>query len=685
MKVNGLSRFNFGLDDLRRMWEKKPMRLALVGILLVPLVYSFIYLSAFYDPYANLSRLPVAVVNEDQGAVKDGEPVNIGKDLTKELRKESKVKWEFVSRTQMFRGFDHGDFCIGIVIPKDFSAKAVSVDSSKPLKGELEYYIDESNNYLSGKIGDSLKKELEKSLDEKLTRVYVAAIFDSIAKSAQELEKAADGAKMLADKTGEAADGSKQVQNGLIQLQSAAGQLQAGQNQMLAGLRELQQKTVEDKRKVDQLPWDRINQAQSLVHQINDAIHQMANAPVPEPGVAVSQLHQQAVAGTASVFRADREIEDFWNYLEDVQSRHPKLAKDPAFTELKSKVAKAEQYQEGAKQDLGAIQSELPNLENDWHKWLALRKQIAAQSQQMTQKVDQQIVVIQKMRRDVDQLVVGANALVNGAEKIAAGQSRMADGIVKMKNGSSQLTDGLEKIKNGQKQLSDGLSEGVQKAKDNLRGVGQKEKVISHPVDVRDHSRHPVPNYATGFAPYFISLSLWVGAMLLFTIIDLYRVFDDKGEPLSLSAGGLIGAGQAVILSSVLTFALNIKPELPGWLYLFTIVMSFVFIAINQMLVALLGNVGRFLSIVVLMLQLASSGGTYPVELLPHFFQTLHPYLPMTYTIQGLRAILSNGNVQTVIRDLDILLEFLVISFVITQIYQHFGKKWLRKLTLKIA
>ena len=160
-----------GLRDLERLWAFKPMRMGLIGILLVPLVYCVIYLSAFYDPYENLQYLPVALVNEDRGAVQDGEKIHVGDELVEELLKDPKVKWEVTDREKMEEGFDKGAYYIGIVIPRNFSQAVISVDSPEPLKGQLEYHVDKSNNYLSGTIGDSIRRELEISLDEKLSKI----------------------------------------------------------------------------------------------------------------------------------------------------------------------------------------------------------------------------------------------------------------------------------------------------------------------------------------------------------------------------------------------------------------------------------------------------------------------------------------------------------------------------------
>ncbi|MBA4544204.1 MULTISPECIES: YhgE/Pip family protein [Thermoactinomyces] len=671
-------------DDLRRLWANKPMRLALIGILLIPLVYSFIYLSAFYDPYANLNKLPVAVVNEDRGAVQDGEPVHAGADLVDELRKDHTVKWEFVSRERMNQGLANGEYYLGIVIPRQFSAKAVSVSSPEPLKGELEYVHDESNNYLTEKIGDSIQKTLVKNLDEKLTHVYVKAIFDSLANSTRDLAKAADGAGQLAEKTGEAAAGAGRMTDGLRKLQAAAVEMEKGQLRMLAGLNELHQHVAQAKEQINQLPWKKIDEAQSFVHQVNTVIQQLAEQPLPDPGTTTAMLKQNAEQASFSSQKEKQGLEASQAYLDQLVRQHPDLAADRDFAKLKESLAQAGHYQAETSGKLNSVQAKLPEIEKDWSRIVSLRRQIADRSQKMTDQFDREVAKIKQMRSDANRLVDGVNALAAGAGKLADGQNQMLAGVKKLKAGSEQLAGGLEKIGQGQAQLADGLNEGVQKAKNELQGAGKKEEVISDPVRVKETSLHPVPNYATGFAPYFISLSLWVGAMLLFTIVDLYRVLKDKGEPLSLTAGGLIGLGQAAILTSVLMFALDLKPVRPGWFILFALVMSVTFIGINQMLVALLGNVGRFLSIIILMLQLASSGGTYPVELLPSFFKSIHPYLPMTYTVQGLRMALTNGNVQVIVHDLILLLIVLAFSLAVTQIHLRLGKPMMKKAILKL-
>lgn len=639
------------------------MRLGLTGLLLIPLMYSVIYLFAFYDPYDNLRYLPVAVVNEDQGAEQAGERINVGEELVKELHEDSRVKWEFVSRQQLNQGLQNGTYYMGIVVPENFSKAVVSLGEANPSTGKMEYYVDESNNYLSGTIGQSLRRELETKLEQKLTRIYVDKIFAGISESANELQKAANGAGLLSEKTGEAAAGAKTVQESVQKLENGAKTIE--QNlQLLNG------KLVQAKAQVaDRFSLTKLEKAQGMIHRINDEIQRIAKTPLPEAPPDISGFLRE---NQHSMAEADKQIDETRTGLNRLLQKYPELANDASVISMKSSLNKAQEIHQSESSQLKRILEKLPGWEQGWKDFINIRAQIAADANRLTRRMDQLVA-------KAKELDSAANQVVEATSRLAGGQQQLVNGLHQLEAGTGQLHQGLGKIQAGQSELHQGLSGGVAKAKEQLQGADEKGKVIANPVDVDEHVHHAVPNYATGFAPYFISLSLWVGAMLLFTVVDLYQVFDDRKQPLSLAASGLIGIGQAVLLISAIVFVLKIKPFLPVWLYLFSFLMALTFIALNRMLIVCFGNVGRFLSIAILMLQLASSAGTYPKELLPSFFQEIHEFLPMTYTVQGLRAILSSGNMQTVTNSMYILLGFTTLSFLLSQLHLQLGKPLVKR------
>ncbi|TGE31390.1 YhgE/Pip domain-containing protein [Desulfosporosinus sp. Sb-LF] len=248
-------------------------------------------------------------------------------------------------------------------------------------------------------------------------------------------------------------------------------------------------------------------------------------------------------------------------------------------------------------------------------------------------------------------LADGSKSLEDGMNQTAVGSESLLQGIVALHDGSASLTDGLSQARTGSLDLHNGLQDGVaQLQKDLPNHPDTVSKAMGQPVQVDETQIHPVKNYGTGFAPYFVPLSLWVGALMLFFLVGL--------KENSLRASGvskirilfgkyltvaLFGSAQAIISSFVLITILGLQPQNILAFYGFNILQSLAYSAIIFMLVELFDMAGRFVAIVLLMLQLTSGGGTYPVFLVPKFFQAIHPYLPMTYGIAALRQIISGS------------------------------------------
>jgi putative membrane protein len=229
----------------------------------------------------------------------------------------------------------------------------------------------------------------------------------------------------------------------------------------------------------------------------------------------------------------------------------------------------------------------------------------------------------------------------------------------------------MSQLYDGSKELSGKLQEGFDKLNKNLvndsKTMGQ---FVSEPLAIDEKPIYPVKNYGTGFTPYFVPLSLWVGALMMFFVITDKIDDDINAGPASIVLGkflsyGYIGIIQAVLASSIVLL-LGLRPDNIILYYLFNILLSFVFIAIIQSLVFLLGEAGRLLSIILLILQLTACAGTFPLEVVPNFFKIINPFMPFTYAVSGLREVISGLDYTVFIRDVSILgtimLVFLIIS-----------------------
>ena len=173
--------------------------------------------------------------------------------------------------------------------------------------------------------------------------------------------------------------------------------------------------------------------------------------------------------------------------------------------------------------------------------------------------------------------------------------------------------------------------------------------MMGNPVKVDKEEVNPVPNYGTGFAPYFISLGLFVGALLMTIVFNLKEpaVKPRNGITWFLGKFGVVaitGVIQALLVDAVLLFGLGIEVRSVPLFIFVSIITSITFMAMIQLLVTTLGDPGRFIAIVILIMQLTTSAGTFPLELIPKMIQPFNDLLPMTYTVQAFKAVISSGD-----------------------------------------
>jgi len=275
----------------------------------------------------------------------------------------------------------------------------------------------------------------------------------------------------------------------------------------------------------------------------------------------------------------------------------------------------------------------------------------------------------------IQALYNGSNQLVDGSNALVDGQNKLYDGVSELTGKVPQLEDGVDKLYKGSNELATALKDGAGEMKSGLKNSSEEMgDFVSAPINMKNEPINKVPNYGTGFAPYFISLSLWIGAIMMFFVISAKTDDDanlskfDKviGKYLSF---GFIGLLQALLVSAVV-MGLGLTPTSTGMYFASIVFLSLVFIAIIQCLISLFGDAGRLLGIVLLILQLTACAGTFPLEIVPKFFKVINPYMPFTYSVELLREVISANTINYGIVGKDflilgiVLLVFLTISIV---------------------
>lgn len=300
------------------------------------------------------------------------------------------------------------------------------------------------------------------------------------------------------------------------------------------------------------------------------------------------------------------------------------------------------------------------------------------------------LVAATRVNGGISQLKTGLSSLSVGVSNIATGSASLRDGLSTAVDGETTLMDGLAKIKDGEKELGDGLTDaydGSVELRDKLsesvdKNIDKTDEfknavqatVMSAPVDIHDISIDIVNNNGTGFAPYFIPLALWIGGLATFFLIELTfkskKIVKEFIPKLWLSL--IVGTFQAVTLNFVLIHFLGLQINY-FWQFIgFTLLLAWCFTLIQMILVLVFEMAGRFIGIVLLMLQLTSCAGTYPLETAPEFFQKISPYLPFTYAVSGLRELISGNNLNQVLFDSRIILY--IILFILILIFTYLLK-----------
>ncbi|WP_370991307.1 YhgE/Pip family protein [Bacillus tropicus] len=291
--------------------------------------------------------------------------------------------------------------------------------------------------------------------------------------------------------------------------------------------------------------------------------------------------------------------------------------------------------------------------------------QLADGSSQVTGGLGTLSVGITKLADGSNQVTTGIGTLNGGLNKMSTGSTQLIDGVNKLADGSGKVTDGLVKVNDGSGELAEKLGEGAEKTGE-VKGTDKTYDMFASPVKVKTEKMAEVPNYGTGFTPYFLSLGLFVGALLLSIV---YPLRDTVGVPKSgfswfiskFSVLLSVGIIQAVVADVILLFGLGVEVQSIPYFILFSIVTSLAFIALIQCLVTAFGDAGRFIAIITLIIQLTTSAGTFPLELIPKFLQPFNAWLPMTYSVSGLKAVVSSGDFNFMWQNIGILMIFIVV------------------------
>jgi len=229
--------------EFKKIWQNKLLFVTVIVVSLIPILYASVFLKSIWDPYGNMSELPVAVVNLDESVDFQGKTLNVGSELVDNLKKNNDLDWNFVSQSTAKKGLKNRKYYMIVTIPKDFSKNAATVLDSDPEKMNLKYETNAGVNYLGEVVSDNAMKQLKAQVSEKVTKSYATAIISTINElgkgmntAAEGSEKLNDGANQVNTGVGTLAKSVPTLADGVSQLDNGAGSLKSGVSQYTAGV-----------------------------------------------------------------------------------------------------------------------------------------------------------------------------------------------------------------------------------------------------------------------------------------------------------------------------------------------------------------------------------------------------------------------------------------------------------------
>ena len=561
-------------NDFKSTFSNPFVVIALIVLIILPSLYAILNIQACWDPYEKTNDVQFAIANMDKGATFDGQSINIGNEVAKELEKNDHFNWVFMSEEELRKGVHDGDYYAGIVLPSDLSENVMSISSENPKTAELNYVVNVESNPVAAKLTKTASDTVYRTINAKIVQFIDVAAYNKLG----ELQ---DGL----------ASGSTQLSSGGSQLASGASQVASGAGTVSSGAAKL----TDSASKVKNGASD-VSSGASKVSSGSKSVNDGASK--------VSSSANSIRSGSDQIQQGAKDLESKAN---------PSLLPEP----VREVVA-------------GSVY-------------------LANSSSQLAQKSGDLAQGSASLAGSSSKLANGASDVANGANSVANGASGIADGSSELAKGALALAAGSELLSSNAAQALFSAASALSTASgslSNITGINESQigDYIYSPVKLNTEEIFPASNFGSQVAPFYIALSMWVGAIITCVIVKPGFSAGTKYTPLEMYFGKL---GLFIILSLLQgcvtaggLMILGIDIVNPALFIFSALLVSVTFMALIYSLISALGLVGEAIAIIFLVLQISGTGGIYPIEIMDPFFKILYPYLPMTYGINLIRGSL---------------------------------------------
>ena len=680
--------------DIKEVFRKTNTWIIIVGLIFLPSMYAWPNILSSWDPYGHTNNIKVAVTSEDEGATVDGKELNLGKSLVEGLKNNRNLDWQFVSNKQQAEdGVRIGDYYASIVVPKNFSQDMTSVSRTEPKRATIEYTVNEKINAISPKITNSGASAIANNISKNFVETANGIIFEklheagikfeenlpSIEKAKEEIFKLNDNFSTYESTLSELIGKVEYGYNILNNVQNTLPEIDrvATNSIMIADKAGI---TINNIQGFNERLLPIINNHLNVVEEVSKEANIIAKELQQKPDKTEEiKARQKALDSRlqASTERLQlvKNIFEYFNKLSNERLFNNQLER---VTTLSNDITTIKEVNNNIYNKMDHYDEIADTVKEEF---VNKSSRVNEVSSNMNSKLNVEVAplisqVLSKAEVNIDKV----SGIIAGAQgELPAVERKLSETEVKISNAYGKLLSLQAQMPSAKSKIQK-LTDEIKKADSgidknqlfNLLKVDYKQQAefFANPVKLQENKLYHIENYGSAMTPFYTVLSIWVGSLLMSSLLTT-KVEDEekKYKPYQKYFGRgllfvIISLFQTLIITLGDMYVLGTQATSPYRFVLYALLISLLFSSIIYTIVCILGNVGKAVCIVLLVLQLGSSGGTFPIQMTSEFFQALYPKVPFTYSIGLLREAVGGVYIPAVERDIKILFIYLIVVLV---------------------
>lgn len=661
--------------DVNRLSHNMVAMIVTIGVCLIPSLYAWFNIAANYDPYANTGNIKIAVANADKGTENEfiGE-LNAGKEIVQNLKENKDLGWKFTNKEKAVEGVKSEKYYAAIVIPEDFSASLVSILSGDMKQPQFEYYLNEKKNAIAPKVTDTGASTIQTQVNEEFIAAAAGTVSKILGQTAEQMGTQIDQAQEnLITKM-------QTVEKNLEEYQAVLENLNKtidGSDDLISGTQEtldtLKSAAVSGAKSINQgtdILSSVRNSVGALSTGLSDGLTQGADALSgisSAVGTDLGKLNEKVQNVNEKLGNAITSVQDLIAQNEEILAVLRELDNQVPGSPLSDIIGKLEAENQRHQEILKNLQTGNASIGNAVNTSVQGLNQIASviqdgQKNLQTSRASFEKNVLPSLNQSLDsfaQLSGKVSGVLAGVEP-SAEQLKNVTGDLKqtLSDTKTAMESTKEALDDVQKKLNTAITDlGALQSSDiylslkelTKKDTGEVAEFMHSPVQLETKSFYRVENYGSAMAPFYTNLAIWVGGIVLIAIFKMEVDKDEKIKSFTVTQGyfgrwilyittGLI---QALIICLGDIYLLKIQCKNPAAFIFAGLFASFVYVNLIYALSITFKHIGKALSVILVILQIPGSAGTYPIEMTPAFFQFVHPLLPFTYGINAMREAIA--------------------------------------------